>query len=141
MHKADIRATRGNNNRILLIEDDNSIRTIISKVLSFMGYHVATAGSGEEGLNLFLNGAFDLVVTDFNMSGMDGFALSSHIKEKSPDTPIILITGSEKDTIRKRLKTGHFFDLKALSRMEAPMFFHDLPENHQLLDILCSLPQ
>lgn len=111
MHKVDIRATPGQNNRILLIEDDNSIRTIISKSLSFMGYHVVTAGSGEEGLDLFLNGAFDLVVTDFNMSGMDGFALSYHIKEKSPDTPIILITGSEKDTIRGRLKKGRFFDL------------------------------
>lgn len=110
MEKAVVQAAQGKSNRILIIEDDRAIRCILLNALDFMGYTVAAAGSGEEGLKLFLNGAFDLVVTDYKMPGMDGFALSSHIKEESPSTPIVLITGCEKDVIEGRQEAQHFFD-------------------------------
>jgi CheY-like chemotaxis protein len=110
MEKAVVQAVNGRNNRIQLIEDDRAIGCILLNALEFMGYTVTAAASGEEGLKLFLNGAFDLVVTDYKMPGMDGFALSSHIKEESPGTPIVLITGCEKDVIDGRQEEQHFFD-------------------------------
>jgi two-component system NtrC family response regulator len=69
-----------------------------------MGYEVVSAGSGHEGLNLFLKNSIELVLTDLNMPGMDGWTLASHIKKKSPNTPIVLITGSEKGVVDKKLK-------------------------------------
>jgi CheY-like chemotaxis protein len=129
MDKIVIQATHGKTNRILLTEDDSAIRSILSDALDFMGYTVTAAASGEEGLKLFLNGAFDLVVTDYKMPGMDGFALSSHIKEESPSTPIILITGCEKDLIKGRQEEQHFFDsvvFKPFSLSEIRNSIHDL---------------
>ncbi|MFO7739792.1 MAG: response regulator [Desulfatiglandaceae bacterium] len=110
MNQALIQEAQGKTHRILLIEDDSAIRSILLNALSFMGYTVTAAANGEEGLKLFLNDAFDLVVTDYKMPGMDGFALSSHIKEESPSTPIVLITGCEKDVIEGKHEAQHFFD-------------------------------
>jgi DNA-binding response OmpR family regulator len=90
----------------MIIDDDEALRTILFEALSFMGYEVSSAGSGEEALRFFLKYSFDLVITDFKIPGMDGCALSLNIKEKSPNTPVILITGLDldKNDIRKRLE-------------------------------------
>jgi CheY-like chemotaxis protein len=86
-----------------------AIRDVLSDTLSFLGYEVAVASSGHEALSLFLNNSFELVFTDMHMPGMDGWSLAHHIKDKSPDTPVVLITGSEKETVMKRFK-GSFVD-------------------------------
>jgi len=70
---------------------------------------VTVASSGHEGLSIFFNDSFGLVITDMHMPGMDGWSLARHIKDKSPDTPVVLITGSEKDTVMKTFK-GSFVD-------------------------------
>jgi CheY-like chemotaxis protein len=90
--------------RILVVDDERSIQEVLNSLLSVMGYEVVSAGSGHEGLHLFLENPIELVLTDMNMPGMDGFSFASHIKKKSPNTPIILITGSDKDTVDKKLK-------------------------------------
>jgi len=69
-----------------------------------MGFHVAVASNGNEGLHLFLTNSFDLVLSDVQMPGMDGWTLAFHIKDKSPDTPILLVTGEEKEGIMEKLK-------------------------------------
>jgi CheY-like chemotaxis protein len=96
-------------NKILIVDDEKAIRDVLSDTLSFLGYEVTVASSGHEGLSLFLNDSFGLVFTDMHMPGMDGWTLAHHIKDKSPDTPVVLITGSEKETVMKRLK-GNFVD-------------------------------
>ncbi|UCG66547.1 MAG: response regulator [Deltaproteobacteria bacterium] len=96
-------------NKILIIDDEKAIRDVLSDTLSFLGYEVTVASSGHEGLRLFLNNTFGLVFTDMHMPGMDGWSLAHHIKDKSPDTPVVLITGSEKETVMKRFK-GSFVD-------------------------------
>jgi len=75
-------------NRILIVDDAKTIRNILSKMLSFMGFEVAVASSGNEGLNLFLKNSFDLVLTDLQMPGIDGWTLAFNIKEESPNTPV-----------------------------------------------------
>ena len=114
-------STERKSKRILLIDDDNAIRTILSRALSLVGYEVADAGSGEEELTLFQMHPFDLVITDFKMPGMDGCTLSCRIKEKSANTPVVLITGSEKEDIRAWLREG-FID----ALMFKPFNFKDM---------------
>ena len=100
-------------NKILVVDDEKSIRDCLSNMLSFMGFEVAVAGSGNEGLNLFLNNSFDLVLSDLQMPGLDGWTLALRIKDKSPHTPVVLITGSEKGAVMERLKE---------SRIDSVMF-------------------
>ena len=80
--------------RILVIDDDESILLILSKMLQIMGLQVTTASNGKTGLEHFLDGSYDFVITDMEMPGMDGLSLSQKIKERHQDTPIIMITGN-----------------------------------------------
>ncbi len=62
-------------------------------VLKQEGIVSITATSAEAGLELLHTHHFDLVVTDYKMGGMDGIAFIAHLRERSPDTPIILLSG------------------------------------------------
>ncbi|MGD8975513.1 MAG: response regulator, partial [Desulfobacterales bacterium] len=88
--------------KILVVDDDDSIRDVVSKMLCRLGFKVSSADSAESGLALFLKNKFDLVITDFSMSGMDGIHLAYYIKEKSPSTQVILMTGDDKEVILSR---------------------------------------
>jgi CheY-like chemotaxis protein len=83
-------------------DDDKSIQKVVSKFLGFMGFEVALAGNGIEALAAFLESSFDLVLTDLQMPAMDGLSLARHIKARSPSTPVILLTGSDRQTVRKQ---------------------------------------
>jgi len=83
----------------ILVVDDDSFRNVVSKMLCWLGYAVLSADSGEKGLALFLKNKFDLVMTDFNMSGMDGIHLADYVKKKSPSTQVVLMTGVDKAVI------------------------------------------
>lgn len=90
--------------KILVVDDDDSIRDIVSKMLCRLGFEVLSADSAERGLALFLKNKFDLVITDFSMAGMDGVHLAYHIKEESPSTLVVLMTGQEKEVILSRIR-------------------------------------
>jgi CheY-like chemotaxis protein len=62
--------------KILVVDDDDTIRNVVSKMLCLLGLAVSSADSAESGLALFLKNKFDLVITDFRMSGMDGINLA-----------------------------------------------------------------
>ncbi|GAB7027368.1 sigma-54-dependent transcriptional regulator [Geotalea toluenoxydans] len=78
--------------KILVIDDDNSLRRVLEYNLKEEGYEVQAASSGEEGLFLFGQSQPDLVITDMKMSGMDGLMVLKSIKERSPETLVIIIT-------------------------------------------------
>ncbi len=116
--------------RILVVDDTKAIRDILSKILSFMGYEVVVASSGNEGLNRFLKHSFELVLTDFNMPGIDGYTLALRIKDKSPNTPVVLITGSEEVVVMERLKGGCVDHI-----MLKPFHLEDIEEIvHRMID-------
>jgi CheY-like chemotaxis protein len=71
-----------------------------------VGFEVALADNGVESLAVFLDNSFDLVLTDLEMPAMDGLSLTHCIKEKSPSTPVILLTASDKETVRKKVERG-----------------------------------
>jgi two-component system response regulator PilR (NtrC family) len=89
---------------ILIVDDDREIRDILSKMLAHMDFEVALASDGSEALDLFLLKPFDLILTDLRMPRMDGWTLAFHVKSKAPDTPIVLMTGDEKNQIMPGLE-------------------------------------
>ena len=92
--------------RILVAEDNRATQDLVSRFLEFLGYEVALACNGIEALAAFIEGSFDLVLTDLNMPAMDGLSLAGHIKERSPGTPVILLTASDRETVRKKVERG-----------------------------------
>ena len=79
--------------RLLLVDDEEGIRKVLSIALSDSGYTVFTAQNGEEALNIFRREIPPIVLTDIKMPGMDGIELLQVLKQESPDTEVIMITG------------------------------------------------
>jgi CheY-like chemotaxis protein len=94
--------------RILVAEDNKNIQNVVSRILDFMGFEVAFAANGVEALSLFLKNSFDLVLTDLEMPIMDGWSLTHSIKERSPNTPVVLMTGADRETVLKKVKSAPF---------------------------------
>jgi len=91
---------------ILVVDDNNVCRIVVSKMLSSLGYEVSSATSGENGLRLFLKRKFDIVLSDYEMPGMDGVALACSVKKSSPRTPVVIMTGAGKETVSSRNSTS-----------------------------------
>ena len=79
--------------RILLIEDDDSVRTLLFLALVHVGHTVIEARNGREGLNLFRSAPFDLVITDIVMPEKEGFEVLMKIRKRNPSLKIIAISG------------------------------------------------
>jgi CheY-like chemotaxis protein len=90
--------------QILVVDDNATIRSVVSDMLTKMDLKVSSVENGEKGMDLFLNNKFDLVITDFNMPGMSGIDLANQIKKKSPSTAIVLMTGDDKEVILSSVK-------------------------------------
>jgi two-component system, cell cycle response regulator CpdR len=78
---------------ILLAEDDEAMRTYLTRALTNAGYNVSDVGSGEAALPLLEEGNFDLLVSDIVMPEMDGIELAQHCAQVSPRTKVMFITG------------------------------------------------
>lgn len=84
--------------RILIIDDEERIRTIIRKILTGAGHEVVEAENGAVGTELFGESEFDLVVTDLIMPEKEGIETILHLREVNADVPILVVSG------------GHSFD-------------------------------
>ena len=79
--------------KILVIDDEAAIRDVVKQVLEREGFEVSIASDGKEGLAMLEERGADLVITDIIMPGIDGVAALERIKKKSPDLPVIVISG------------------------------------------------
>jgi CheY-like chemotaxis protein len=79
--------------QILIIDDDEAVRTAASMMLEAHGFDVVTVESGPAGVAAIKAGAFDVVIVDLFMPGMDGLATTRAIHQHSPATPIIAVSG------------------------------------------------
>jgi signal transduction histidine kinase/ActR/RegA family two-component response regulator len=89
--------------RILVIDDEDSVRDILSRMLKTKGHQVVVASDGEEGINRFRSEPFDLVFTDLGMPKLSGWEVGKIIKEINPKVPIAMITGWGVEYDRKKL--------------------------------------
>lgn len=78
--------------KILAIDDDSIIRTLLTNILTKAGYEVITAPDGESGLELAATSNPDLVVTDFQMPGLTGLDVVTELQRTQPGLPVILLT-------------------------------------------------
>jgi signal transduction histidine kinase len=78
--------------KVVLIDDETDIREVVSLVLTDAGFIVETAGNGKAGLELCQTFCPHIVITDIRMPGMDGLAVLEHLKKRSPDIEVIVIT-------------------------------------------------
>jgi CheY-like chemotaxis protein len=79
--------------RILLVDDDPRLLTVLSDTLESYGHAVTTAAKGEEAVEVFDPSLHDVVITDLGMPRMNGWEVAERIKAKSPETPVFLLTG------------------------------------------------
>lgn len=114
--------------RILVIDDDDFVRTLVKRALTRDGHTVVDAADGDAGMELLREGGWDLVVTDIVMPGKEGIELIMEIREGSPDLPILAISGGGGGTapqgpLRDARMLGADaalakpFELEALSRL------------------------
>jgi CheY-like chemotaxis protein len=78
---------------VLVIDDDPSVREVVSYLLASFGYDCQTAADGLEGLARFDERGWDIVVTDLAMPDMSGWEVAEAIRRRSSTMPIVLITG------------------------------------------------
>ncbi|MGE0707655.1 MAG: sigma-54-dependent transcriptional regulator [Planctomycetota bacterium] len=95
---------------VLLIDDDTGIRKLLSRELGRRNLNVATAASGEEGLELLERQAFAVVICDVKMKGIEGLEVLRRIKERDPDTTeVIMLTGHGTiETAIEAIKAGAY---------------------------------
>src|SRR5258708_2433365 len=94
---------------VLAIDDDPSMRSLLSHTLEGAGYRVQLACEGEEGLARIRDGLPDLVVCDVQMPGMDGFQVLDSLRADAATAalPFVLLTAlSDRDSVRRAMRLG-----------------------------------
>ncbi len=95
--------------RILVIDDEKSIRSSLKEILEFEDYEVELAENGEEGLQMLLKDEFDLVICDIKMPKLDGIELLNRIQKEENPTKFIMISGhGSVDTALEAVRNGAF---------------------------------
>jgi CheY-like chemotaxis protein len=79
--------------RVMVIEDDDAVRSLVIRMLERVGHEVVATPDGREALRLFGQEPTDLVITDINMPGMDGIEVISAFRAMRAGVPIIAISG------------------------------------------------
>lgn len=94
---------------ILIVDDDQDVREVLSDVVKNMGKYPITASDGREGLKRFQEHPVDLVITDLKMPEMDGAVLLKEIKRIDKDAVVIVLTGYPSiDTAVETIKEGAY---------------------------------
>lgn len=121
---------------ILIVDDDPSLRQVMSMQLEELGYHVLAASSGGEALQLLGSGPVALVITDYRMPGMSGMELLEKIRSDHPTLPVIMITayGSIGNAV-EAIKAGAFdYISKPLDFDQLAIAVRRALEHHRLLE-------
>lgn len=95
--------------KVLVIDDERSIRNTLKEILEFEKYQVELAEDGMKALELLRNTEYDVVLCDIKMPGMDGIEVLQKVEELKPDTPVVMISGHGNiDTAVESIKKGAF---------------------------------
>lgn len=96
---------------VLLVEDEEAVRSFAARALSMRGYNVLEANSGTDALDVVAahNGGIDLVISDVMMPEMDGPTMLTHLRDSLPNVKVIFISGYAEDAFEKNLGEGETF--------------------------------
>jgi len=105
--------------KILLMDDEAAVRSMLKKMLERQGYAVITAPNGREGMNLFNKDPVDLVVTDLIMPEKEGIEVIMELRKKCPDVPVIAMSGGGRNTPESYLNAARLLGARAV--LEKPV--------------------
>lgn len=95
--------------RVMVVDDEENIREVLSSYLDTLGYEVVTASDGQDALERFEAGTFDLIVSDLLMPTIDGLELLKQIREKDRNVIFLMITGYPSiETAVEAIKKGAY---------------------------------
>lgn len=95
--------------KILVVDDEQSLREVLSIMLKRAGYAVTSAADGEEAVELLQKEIFDLVITDLRMPKIDGMEVLKAVKSASPETVVLIITAfASADSAVEAMKQGAY---------------------------------
>lgn len=89
----DSASAQGKSIQVLVVDDEDMVRSIAKQLLTLNGHEVDCAPSGSKALSMMEKKDFDIVFTDFGMPEMTGAELARHIREHAPQVPVVLLTG------------------------------------------------
>jgi CheY-like chemotaxis protein len=90
--------------KILVIDDEPSIRDLLDTLLRRKGYTVVLAESGQKGLELFRREHPDVIVLDLKMPGMDGLTVLQEVRKLNPKQPVIVLTGAGTAEVEQQVR-------------------------------------
>jgi CheY-like chemotaxis protein len=89
--------------KILMVDDDPDVSEVLELMLTQMGHDVTAATEGKEAIARFVRDSYDLVITDVFMPEISGWEVVEAVKQKSPQTPVFLITGWGRQLDREQI--------------------------------------
>jgi DNA-binding response OmpR family regulator len=92
--------------RVLVVEDERHVRGLLSELLTVWGCEADVAASGTEGLMLFKQKSYDLVLTDYVIPGCSGLELVENVRNRDSDVGVIMLTGSGAELDRHKGRLG-----------------------------------
>mgnify|MGYP005835923795 CR=1 FL=1 len=107
--------------RILIIEDDEEMRSLLRDFFEEDGFEIDSVGNGSEAFRKIAREPFDLIITDIRMPGLTGLDILPGIKKLQPKVSIIVITAFGSEEIRRKA-----FDRGATAYLEKPIQFNKL---------------
>ncbi len=117
---ASLPLSRGQGERVLVVEDDPDVRQFVYEALLDLGYEPTQVSSGDQALEAISKNKFDVLLTDVVMPGMNGRELASAINSRLPNIKVIYMTGYSRNAIvhHGRLDPGVVLLQKPFTREE-----------------------
>jgi len=107
--------------RILIIEDDEEMRSLLKEFLNEEGYETDSVDNGSEAFRSLVKELFDLIITDIRMSGLTGLDILPGIRKLQPEAPIIVITAFGSEEVHHKV-----FERGATAYLEKPIHLENL---------------
>lgn len=120
--------------RILIMDDDQSLRYMLSEIFSFMGWDFVTYTNGREGIKGFLSEGADIILVDYHMPELDGLETVRILREHDQEVPILVLTVDERQEIADRFLDEGATDF-ALKPVKAPDLIARVQLHKRLLDM------
>ncbi len=96
----------GYGQRVLVVDDDANIRSLLSVLLRYEGYNVFEAGDGLEAVHQLKKRHFDVVISDFRMPRFDGMQLLAMCRLLWPETAVVIVSGEDSDWTELAMRGG-----------------------------------
>ncbi|KUO78416.1 MAG: response regulator [Desulfosporosinus sp. BRH_c37] len=120
--------------RILIMDDDKSLRYMLSEIFTFVGWDPIAYPNGREGIKGFLNHGADIILVDYHMPEIDGLEAVRLIREQNQQIPILVLTVDERQEIADRFLDAGATDF-ALKPVKAPDLIARVQLHKRLLDM------